>query len=598
MASLEKIFDKIHEWRCSHIKERPFMIFVAFLVGVCTATAAYIIKHLIHFIQNFLTQNATITGANYFYLIYPVIGLLLASLYVRYFVKDDISHGITKVLFAISQRKSRIKPHNTYTSIIASALTIGFGGSVGAEAPIVLTGSALGSNLGRFFKLDQRNLMLLIGCGTAGAIAGIFKAPIAGILFVIEVLMLDLTLSSILPLLVTSVTATTISYILTGPQAMFAYSQVEAFTMNRIPYVILLGIICGLISLYITRVMNWCENFLFKLSYVKKFLLGSVVLSLLIFFFPPLYGEGYDTIELLLAGGNHYNDLLNESFFYGIDNPTWKIAIFVTLVLLFKIFATSATNGGGGTGGVFAPTLFIGSLLGFVFSFSFNEWGVTPYLPHENFALMGMAGVMAGVMHAPLTGAFLIAELTGGYDLFLPLLIVSTSAFATINIFEQHNIYSMRLAQRGELITHHKDKAVLTFLQIEDILEKDIPIVHPEMTLGDMVKVISSCQRNIFPVVDDEGKFVGLVLLNDIRNIIFRPELYERFHVHKFMIETPNKINIHMPMEKVMNIFEDTKAWNLPVVDDNNKYLGIVSQSTVFNAYRDVLIRNYSEEME
>lgn len=598
MRFISEKFDQFLRWRSSHIKERPFMLFVAFLVGICAALAAYIIKSSVHFIQTLLTHHFSLTGANYLYLIYPAVGLLLAGLFVKYIIRDDIGHGVTKVLYAISQRKSRIKPHNMYSSIIASSITIGFGGSVGAEAPIVLTGSAIGSNIGRLFRLDQRNLMLLVGCGAAGAIAGIFKAPIAGILFVIEVLLLDLTLSSILPLLVTAVTATTISYILTGSQAMFAYTQVEAFNMNRIPYVILLGIACGLISLYITRMMIWNESLYKKLKYWHKYIIASVILSTLIFVFPPLFGEGYNSIEIVLAGGNHFNDLLNGSFFYGAENTPWKIAIFLTLVILFKIFATSATNGGGGTGGVFAPTLFIGSLLGFVFSFSLNQWGFSPYLPQENFALMGMAGVMAGVMHAPLTGAFLIAELTGGYDLFLPLLIVSTSAFATIIIFEKYNIYAIRLAQKGELITHHKDKAVLTILKVEDIIETDIPVVHPEMTLGETVKVISTSQRNIFPVVNHEGKLMGLVLLNDIRNIIFRPELYDRFLVHKFMVASPTKINIHQSMEKVMNIFEDSKAWNLPVVDDNDVYMGIVSQSTVFNAYRDVLVQNYSEEME
>ena len=593
--SLSQLHNKFLFWRDTHIRERHFLLIVCFLVGIFTALAAYLLKISVHFIQHFLTENFSQTGANYLYLLYPIVGILIAGIYVRYIVKDDISHGVTRILYAISQRKSRIKPHNMYTSIIASSLTIGFGGSVGAEAPIVLTGSAIGSNLGRFFKLDQRSLMILVGCGAAGAIAGIFKAPIAGILFVIEVLLLDLTMSSILPLLITAVTATTVSYILTGTDAMFAFTQGELFTLNRIPYVVLLGVLCGFISLYVTRSMSWSEDLYRKLSPVKKFVLGGITLSILIFFLPPLFGEGYDSINKLLAGGEKYNELLNGSFFYALQSK-WGIILFLCLVVIFKTFATSATNGGGGTGGVFAPTLFLGCIVGFIFSYSLNELGYTTFLPQENFALMGMAGVMAGVMHAPLTGTFLIAELTGGYELFLPLMIVSSCSYATIVIFEKHSIYAMRLAKKGELITHHKDKAVLTFLKVEELLETNIPVVKPDMTLGDVVKVISISNRNIFPVVNDEGILMGLVLVNDIRNIIFRPELYDKFKVEKFMVGAPAKIHINSTMEKVMNTFEDTKAWNLPVVDDRGAYVGILSQSSVFNSYREVLVQNYSEE--
>lgn len=459
---IKEIYNQFFLWRDSHIKERHFLLFVCFLVGILTAVAAWLLKAAIHFFQVFLTENFSQSNMNFAYLLFPIVGILLAGLYVRYIVKDDISHGVTKILFSISQRKSRIKQHNMYSSLVASSITIGFGGSVGAEAPIVLTGSAIGSNLGRFFKLEQHSLMILVGCGAAGAIAGIFKAPIAGILFVIEVLLLDLTMSSILPLLVTAVTATTVSYLLNGMGAMFAFSQVEPFMLNRIPYVILLGIFCGFISLYVIRTMSWCESLFSKLSHGNKFLLGGTLLSILIFLFPPLFGEGYNTINTLLAGGDSFRSLTNESFFYNLESR-WAIVVFLVLVILFKVFATSATNGGGGTGGVFAPTLFLGCIAGFIFSYTLNEMGYTTYLPQENFALMGMAGVMAGVMHAPLTGTFLIAELTGGYELFLPLMIVSLVSYGTILVFEKHSIYAMRLARRGELITHHKDKAVLTF---------------------------------------------------------------------------------------------------------------------------------------
>ncbi len=593
----KKIFNQLLLWRDSHIKERHFLLFVSFLVGILTALAAWLLKSSILFFQVFLTENFSQENLNFSYLLFPIVGILIAGLFVKYVVKDDISHGVTRILFAISQRKSRIKPHNIYTSLAASSVTIGFGGSVGAEAPIVLTGSAIGSNLGRLFRLEQHSLMILVGCGAAGAIAGIFKAPVAGILFVIEVLLLDLTMSSILPLLVTAVTATTVSYLLNGMDAMFAYTQVEPFLLNRIPYVIVLGILCGFLSLYVIRVMSWLENIFHGMVQWKRFLLGGVILSLLIFFFPPLYGEGYNTINTLLASGDGFLSLTKESFFYNRESR-WTIVLFLLLVIFFKVFATSATNGGGGTGGVFAPTLFLGCIAGFIYSYTLNQLGYIAYLPQENFALMGMAGVMAGVMHAPLTGTFLIAELTGGYDLFLPLMIVSLISYGTILVFEKHSIYAIRLAKRGELITHHKDKAVLTFLKVEDLLETNIPTVKPGYTLGEMVKVISNSNRNIFPVVNDEGKLMGMVLINNIRNIMFRPELYDRFTVEKFMVGAPAKVEITYTMEEVMARFENTKAWNLPVVDNKGIYKGILSQSSVFNSYREVLVENYSDTNE
>ncbi|MDR2628326.1 MAG: chloride channel protein [Dysgonamonadaceae bacterium] len=582
-------------WRERHIKEKHFILFISLLVGLFTAAVALILKWLIHGIHRLLTDNMSINEANYLYLIYPVAGILLSALFVKYIVKDDISHGVTKILYAISQRKSRIKPHNTWSSIVASSITIGFGGSVGAEAPIVLTGSAIGSNLGRLFKMEQKTLMLLVGCGAAGAIAGIFKAPIAGMIFTIEVLMLDLTMTSVLPLLITSVTAATVSYIFTGTGAMFDFTQKEVFTVARIPSVVLLGVVCGLTSLYFTRGTRWMENIFRKIEgYWGRFLLGSLLLSLLIFILPPLYGEGYNTINMLLSG--NIEQLTAGSFFYPLRGEFWGFLLFLGLIVLLKQFATAATNAGGGCGGIFAPTLFLGCIVGFGFAGVMNHSEMGIHLPQENFALMGMAGMMAGVMHAPLTGVFLIAELTGGYDLFLPLMIVSIIAYITIIAFEPHSIYAMRLAQKGELLTHHKDRAVLTLLNLESVIEKDFETVYPEMTLGDVVKTIATCGRNAFPVVDRDGRLKGLVLLDNIRNIMFRPELYTRFIVRRFMVSPPAKININMPMEKIMAIFDDTKAWNLPVVDDEGRYCGFVSKSRIFNAYREVLLDHFSEE--
>lgn len=592
----ESLLQRCIKWREANIKEKQFILILSFLVGIFTALAALILKFLIHEIQNFLTENFDTTEANYLYLVYPVVGIFLAGWFVRNIVKDDISHGVTKILYAISRRQGRIKRHNIWSSTIASAITIGFGGSVGAEAPIVLTGSAIGSNLGSMFRMEHRTLMLLVGCGAAGAVAGIFKAPIAGLVFTLEVLMIDLTMSSLLPLLITSVTAATLSYITTGTEAMFRFHLDAAFDLHRIPYVILLGIFCGLVSLYFTRAMNSVEGIFGRLNHpYKKLLFGGVMLSVLIFLFPPLYGEGYDTIELLLNGrtAEEWNTVMNNSIFYGHGN---LLLVYLLLIILTKVFASSATNGGGGCGGIFAPSLYLGCIAGFVFSHFNNELGFFTHLTEKNFALLGMAGVMSGVMHAPLTGVFLIAELTGGYDLFLPLMIVSVSSYLTIIVFEPHSIYSMRLAKKGQLLTHHKDKAVLTLMKMENVVETDFVEVHPEMDLGELVKAIASSHRNVFPVTDVKTKeLLGLVLLDDIRNIMFRQELYHRFTVNKLMISAPAKIIDTDGMEQVMQTFDDTKAWNLPVVDEEGHYKGFVSKSKIFNSYRQVLV-HFSDE--
>ena len=589
------LIQRFIRWRENNIKEKQFILILSFLVGIFTAFAALILKFFIHSIQNFLTDNFNATEANYLYLVYPVVGIFLSGWFVRNIVKDDISHGVTKILYAISRRQGRIKRHNVWSSTIASAITIGFGGAVGAEAPIVLTGSAIGSNLGSVFKMEHRTLMLLVGCGAAGAIAGIFKAPIAGLVFTLEVLMIDLTMSSLLPLLISAVTAATVSYIVTGTEAMFKFHLDQAFELERIPFVILLGIFCGLVSLYFTRAMNSVEGVFGKLNNpYKKLALGGVMLSVLIFLFPPLYGEGYDTIELLLNGTSNadWDTVLNNSLFYGYGN---LLLVYLCLIILLKVFASSATNGGGGCGGIFAPSLYLGCIAGFIFSHFSNDFEFSAYLPEKNFALMGMAGVMSGVMHAPLTGVFLIAELTGGYDLFLPLMIVSVSSYLTIIAFEPHSIYSMRLAKKGQLLTHHKDRAVLTLMKMENVVETDFVTVHPEMDLGELVKAIASSHRNVFPVTDKEGVLIGIVLLDDIRNIMFRQELYHRFTVSKLMTSAPAKLFNTDGMEQVMQTFDDTKAWNLPVVNEEGKYLGFVSKSKIFNSYRQVLV-HFSED--
>ncbi len=584
---------KLIKWRERKIPQKRFILYLSFFVGILASIAAYVLKSAIHLVHRLVTTAFNPNEVNYLFLILPFIGITLTYFFVKYIVKDDISHGVTRILYAISQRKSIIKLHNTWTSIVGSAITIGFGGSVGAEAPIVLTGSAIGSNLGKFFRLDQKTLMLLIGCGAAGAIGGIFKAPIAGLVFTLEVLMLDMTLTSIVPLLISSVTATTFSYFLTGSSFMFQFTSYEPFSVSGIPQLILLGIICGFVALYVTRGMNFLEIFFRKInSPFTKLLLGGITLGVLIFIFPPLYGEGYNTIESLLNGD--LLSVLNNSFIFGLSNNFWIVFIYLSLIVLFKIVASTATTSPGGVGGLFAPSLFIGSLTGYIVSIFLIYFNVSA--PTSNFALAGMSGVMSGVMHAPLTGIFLIAELTGSYNLFLSLMIVSTVSYITILIFERHSLYTMRLAQKGELITHHKDRAVLTLLKMEDVIETDLKILPPTMLLGELVKVISNTKRNIFPVVDvNSGELLGVLSLDEVRNIMFRPELYGKFSVQKLMISPPAILNTEMSMEKVMQIFEDTGAWNLPVVDKEKRYLGFVSKSKIFNSYRDVLVEFYQD---
>ena len=581
------LLDRLISWRERHISERYFLLILSLLIGVTMALVAALLKFIIHVVESFILQN--IEDHHYLYLLFPALGILLSLLFVRYIVRDDISHGVTKVLSSISQRKSRIKPHNTWSSIIASALTISFGGSVGAESPIVLTGAAVGSNFGRLFRLEQRNLMLLIGCGVAGALGGIFKAPITGLVFVIEVLLLDLTMASVLPLLVSSVSAAAVAYVLSGKEILFQFIQTDPYHIERIPLMILLGVVCGLMSLYFSKTMFRFESELKRIKDFRlRYLISAAILSLLIFLFPPLYGEGYDSVNILLDG--QYTQLLDGSIFEAFSNSYWVVFAFFLLTVLFKVFASVSTNSGGGCGGLFAPTLFMGGLTGFIFSYLVNYFSsLNVFISPKNYILLGMAGLIAGVMHAPLTGVFLIAELSGGYNLFLPLMLVSLTSFATIRIFMPHSIYSLRLAEQGKLLTHQKDTAVLTLMNLESVLERDFEVVSPDMTLGEMVSVISVSHRNSFPVVDERGVLVGIVELDNVRNIMFRPELYERYKVRKIMVTPEVKVSSATPMTEVMRLFDETKAWKMPVVDEEGRYLGFISKSAIFNSYREVL---------
>lgn len=584
------LMQRVIALRERYLTDRQFTLILSFLVGLFAAVAAFILHWLIEEIQLLLTEGFDTETFNWMYLVYPVIGIYLTSLFVRHIVKDEISHGITRILYAISSKRSRLKGHNCWSSVIASAITIGFGGSVGAEAPIVLTGSAIGSNLGQLFKMDNKTLMLLVGCGAAAAIAGIFKAPIAGLVFTLEVLMIDLTMASLLPILISSVTATCFTYIFTGSDSLFTFTLDNPWPVERIPANILLGVFGGFVSLYFIRTMTACESAFGRLKQkpIAKLLLGALILSPLIFLFPSLYGEGYGSINILLSGKTEadWDTILHNSPFYGHSN---MLVPYIGMVLLTKVFATSATNGGGGCGGTFAPSLFIGAFAGFFFARIWNIYNIGVFLPEKNFALLGMAAVMAGVMHAPLTGIFLIAEITGGYQMFIPLMIVSICSYLTIIIFEPHSIYGMRLARQGKLITHHTDRAVLTLMSLDSVIDKNYTAVSPDMPLASLVHAISKSHNNILPVLDNAGNLLGEIDITKLRHIVFRIELYHHFTVRQLMSQPEATLNVNTKMEDVMRQFDRTDASMLPVLDKDNHLLGYISRTHMYSVYRKIV---------
>ena len=593
-GSSPRFIREISVFASRHLTPKQLIFTLALLVGVGSAIAAWVLKTLIEEIALLLTSHFDVTSANRLYLVYPVVGIFLCVMFVKFIVRDDISHGVTKILYALSRRQGDIRSHNCWSSVIASSLTIGFGGSVGAESPIVLTGSAIGGLLGRQFRVDHKTMMLLIGCGASGAIAGIFKAPIAGLMFTLEVLMVDLTMASLLPLLVSCLTATCITYTLAGTSPMFSFELTDPFIVRRVPTALLLGVTCGLVSLYFTRVMNSFEQVFGKLRHpAARLALGGVVLAVLIYFFPPLYGEGYGTISLLLSGDAHASEVMNNSFFYGHET---SLVTYLVLIILVKVFATTATNGGGGCGGTFAPSLFLGCIAGYVFSALWNiqtPFGIT--VPSTNYALLGMAGVMSGVFHAPMTGVFLIAELTGGYDLFIPLMIVSVCSYITIHTFEPHSIYAMRLARRGELLTHHKDRSVLTLMSLDAIIDKERPLLRPDMYLGQIVQAVSTEKALHFAVVDIKGGLLGIINLNGIRKLIFRSELYRMYRADQLMTRPSIVLRTDDSMTAVMERFSHTSTGTLPVLTPEGTFVGFVSRTRLLAAYRQVL-KDFSEE--
>ena len=552
--------------------ERDVMIILSLVVGIACGLAAVLLKSAIEFIHHSITSWFDGVAYSALYLVYPGIGMLLAMLFVRYVVKDNIGHGVTKVLQAVSKNESKIRPHNMWSSMLASSVTIGFGGSVGAEAPIVYTGAAIGSNVARFMGLSYKNMTILLGCGAAGAVAGIFKAPLAGVLFTLEILLFNISMSSILPL---------------GDQPAFECT-ISEFTMHNIPFYLILGLFSAACSVYFTRMTLWLED---KIRSIKgpymRWMISASCLGLLIFLFPPLYGEGYGYLHELLNGG--MIDFEGETILAFFMNSEWSIPVFFLMILLLKVFSMSFTNAGGGVGGTFGPTLFIGAIAGFFVSRTINLISGGGIVPEQNFVLVGMAGLMAGVMQAPMTAIFLIADMTGGYELLIPLILTSTVSYAATRAIEPYSIYTKRIAKRGELLTHDSDQAVLSLLKTNELIESDFMPVKIDASLGQLAEVVATSKRNIFPVIDDRNHFHGYVSLEDIRRDMFRSDLYEKLHVYNYMVSAPAYVYIDEKMDSVMNKFEKTQAWNLPVVDHDRTYIGFVSKSKIFSAYRDQL---------
>ena len=569
------------------LPERDVMIILSLFVGICCGLAAVLLKSAIEFIHHSLTSWFDGEAYNFLYLIYPGIGMLIAMLFVRFIVKDNIGHGVTKVLQAVSKNESKIRSHNMWTSMAASSVTIGFGGSVGAEAPIVYTGAAIGSNVARYMGLSYKNMTILLGCGAAGAVAGIFKAPLAGVLFTLEILLFNISMTSILPLLLSTISATVISYIFLGDKPPFECT-ISPFELHNLPFYVLLGLFSAACSVYFTRMTLWLED---KIKSIRKpfvrWAISASCLGLLIFLFPPLFGEGYEHLHELLNGGTI--DLEGQTILAFFLRKAWLVPVFFLLVLLLKVFSMSFTNAGGGVGGTFGPTLFIGAIAGFVLSRTINLIAGPGFVPEQNFVLVGMAGLMAGVMQAPMTAIFLIADMTGGYGLLIPLILTSTISYAATRMVEPYSIYTKRIAKKGELLTHDSDQAVLTLLKTGDLIESDFKTVRIDATLGELVAVVAESKRNIFPVLDSRNHFQGFVSLEDIRREMFKTEQYETTHVYNYMKSAPAYVYIDEKMDSVMRKFEQTEAWNLPVVEADRKYVGFVSKSKIFSAYRDQL---------
>ena len=571
------------------LPEKNVLMILSLVVGISCGLAAVLLKLSIEFIHHHLISLSDKGSYNLLNLIYPGIGMLLSLLFVKYVVKDNIGHGVTKVLQAVSKNESKIKSHNMWTSMLASSVTIGFGGSVGAEAPIVYTGAAIGSNVARYMGLSYKNMTILLGCGASGAVAGIFNAPLAGVLFTLEILLFNISMTSILPLLLSTISATVVSYVCLGMTPPFECT-LTPFSMGNIPFYVLLGLFAALFSVYFTRMTLWLEDKIKTINNVYvRWAMSATCLGLLIFLFPPLFGEGYSDVRGLLNGG--MPNLEGQTVLAFFMHSAWSVPVFFLLILLLKVFSMSLTNAGGGVGGTFGPTLFIGAIAGFVVSRTINliAGGPIPLVPENNFVLVGMAGLMAGVMQAPLTSIFLIADMTGGYELLIPLIITSTISYAATRAVEPYSIYTKRIAKKGELLTHDSDQAVLTLLKTNELIETDFAPIRIDASMRELVEVVSQSKRNIFPVVDSKNHFQGYVSLEDIRPVMFDYENYDTLHAYNFMKSAPAYVYVNEKMDRVMSKFEQTDAWNLPVVTEDRTYVGFISKSKIFSSYREQL---------
>lgn len=579
-------------WRMKHISTKNFVLILGGIIGILSGFAAVILKESVHFIQSQLTSGFDVKFANYLYIGFPLVGIVLTVLISKYVLKEQLGHGITQILYAISKKSSIIKRTRTFSRMITSAITVGFGGSVGLEAPIVVTGSAIGSNVGRFVHLNYKKRTLLIGCGAAGAISAIFNSPVAGVIFSLEVILADVTIAMFIPLLIASVAGSLVSLTLLGDDVLFSFKLTDSFTAADTPFYLLLGVTCGLVSVYFTRMTYKVESWIKKIKpFLGRAVTGGVLLGIIIFVFPPIYGEGYNTIKLLLAGREE--EVLNTTLFFEETTNVLLFFGFIFGVILIKPIASALTLGSGGSGGIFAPSLFLGGVTGFLFAAILNvvAW---ENVSTSNFTLVGMCGVMSGVLHAPLTAIFLIAEITSGYELFVPLMIVSAISFSTSSVFEKHSLYTKHLIESGDLIQYDKDKQVLSLIDLKKVVEKDLKRIHPSATLGELVDLVQVSKRNIFPVINDDEQLVGVVTLDDIRNIMFNEEERKNTLVKSLMHSPPAFVSSHENMQSVMSKFELTGAWNLPVIDDG-KYVGFLSKSRIFSTYRKKLIRNNRE---
>lgn len=585
--SLKYALARIRHFLRMHFSQRAIVLLLSVVIGVLGAAAAIIIKNLLFFTTQMLSQAFPMAKVNYLYLIFPPIGILLTLLFVRRCVRDNLSHGVSIVLKAICKSDGKLRLHNVYSSMISSAITVGFGGSVGLEAPMVLTGSAIGSNLGRFFRLNAKQTTLLLACGSASAMAAIFKAPIAAIVFTFEVLMLDLTGTAILPLLISAVTGTVMSLLFLGNNVMFNINATKTFFLSNIPLYILLGVLCGLISVYFLRVSRWMEKQMkrIRMPYVRA-LLGGLGLCMLIFLFPVFYGEGYESISQLLKGGmQNYTVFFKGSPLAGFFSNQYLFLIGLACIILFKVFATTFTTAAGGIGGVFAPTLFIGAYVGFLVAV-LAQMVTGHQIPYVNFILAGMAGIMAGVMQAPMTAIFLIAELSTGYNLLIPLMVTSAFSYLCVHPFETYSVYTRPLAEKGDLKTHNKDKFALRKLDWHKLIDHDIKTIPLHSTLREYVQTISNSKRNIFVVIDKEDTFAGLLVMDDHRETIFKQELYDLVRVDDLMMMPDTFLYDEDTATVALEKFNKTGNFNMPVITKDRKYVGFVNKTHFLAEYQ------------